>query len=45
MNRVEHLEHKLIRLPHGVIGCSGCSLRVERPPGVPEYTRAVMRRW
>lgn len=42
---MEHLEHKLQRVGRDVLTCSGCPLRVERPPGVPQYTRAVMRRW
>lgn len=41
---MEHVEHTLKRLA-GAVVCLACSLRVERPPGVPDYTRAVMRRW
>lgn len=41
----EHLAHRPERLPSGAIVCPGCSLRVERPPGMPDYSRATMRDW
>lgn len=39
-------EHRPVKVL-GIIVCAHphCRLRVERPAGMPDYTRAVMSRW
>jgi hypothetical protein len=40
----EHVTHTIRRRGVAIV-CLACSLRVERPAGVPDYSRAGMRRW